>query len=96
MLLARRMVWMQNEGQSADHQASMSRVAGAGFQQHTGQADMQLLGHCGPLEEDCAWAPYHGFVLRQAFYAMAAALGTGTAEMQRNIIALRGLGLPRG
>jgi len=95
-LLAQRIVWMQSTGQSVDHQASMSRVSGAELQQHVAQAAMQLLGHYGPLEENCKWAPLRGFFLRQYLYAMAATVGAGTAEVQRNIIALRGLGLPRG
>ena len=94
-LLAHRIVWMQGNGQSVDHQASMSRVSGAEFQQHVAQAAMQLLGHYGPLEEGCKWAPLQGFFLRQYLYAMAATVGAGTAEVQRNIIAQRGLGLPR-
>ena len=95
-LLAHRIVWLQSTGQSVDYQASMSRVSGAEFQQHVAQAAMQLLGHYGPLEEDCKWAPLQGFFLRQYLYAMAATVGAGTSEVQRNIIALRGLGLPRG
>ena len=95
-LLAHRIVWLQSTGQSVDYQASMSRVSGAEFQQHVAQAAMQILGHYGRLDEDCSRAPYHGFFLRQYFYAMAATVGAGTAEVQRNIIALRGLGLPRG
>ena len=95
-LLAQRIVWMQSSGQSVDYQASMSRVSGAEFQQHVAQAAMQVLGHYGPLESDCKRAPLQGFFLRQYLYAMAATVGAGTAEVQRNIIALRGLGLPRG
>ncbi len=95
-LLAHRIVWMQSTGQSVDHQASMSRVAGAEFQQHVAEAAMQLLNQYGPLEEDCHQAPLKGFFLRQYLYAMASTVGAGTAEVQRNIIALRGLGLPRG
>ena len=95
-LLALRIVWMQSTGQSVDYQASMSRVAGAEFQQHVAQAAMRILGHYGPLEEGCKRAPLEGFFLRQYLYAMAATVGAGTAEVQRNIIALRGLGLPRG
>ncbi|RLC95129.1 MAG: hypothetical protein DRI39_00860 [Chloroflexi bacterium] len=95
-VLAHRIVWMQSTGQPVDYQASMSRVAGAEFQQHVAQAAMQLLGQYGPLEEGSRWTPLKGFFLRQYLYAMAATIGAGTAEVQRNIIALRGLGLPRG
>jgi len=74
----------------------MSRVFGAEFQQRVAQTGMQLLGHYGQLEPDCRWSPLAGFFLRQYLYALAATVGAGTSEIQRNIIATRGLGLPRG
>jgi len=95
-LLARRIVWLQSKGESVNYEASMSRVSGAELQQHVGQAAMQLLGQYGLLDEECARAPLEGFFLRQYFYSMAATVAAGTSEVQRTIIALRGLGLPRG
>jgi len=95
-LLACRIVWLQGTGQSVVHEASMSRVFGAEFQQRVAQTGMQLLGYYGQLESDCKWAPLAGFFLRQYLYALAATVGAGTSEIQRNIIAIRGLGLPRG
>jgi alkylation response protein AidB-like acyl-CoA dehydrogenase len=95
-ILAHRIVWMQAAGKAVDHEASMSRVFGAEFQQRVAQAALQITGAFGQLDEGCKWAPLSGFFQRQYFYAAAATVGAGTAEIQRNIIALRGLGLPRG
>jgi alkylation response protein AidB-like acyl-CoA dehydrogenase len=50
----------------------------------------QVTGREGP------WAPLGGRVGRLYLYAVAATIGGGTSEIQRNIIAIRGLGLPRG
>jgi len=94
-LLALRIVWRQSTGKSVDHEASMSRVFGAEFQQRVAQAGLQITGAFGQLDEDSEWAPLSGFFQRQYLYAAAATVGAGTAEIQRNIIALRGLGLPR-
>ena len=94
-LLAHRIVWMQSTGKAVDYEASMSRVFGAEFQQRVAQAGMQITGAFGQLDEGCKWAPLSGFFQRQYFYASAATVGAGTSEIQRNIIALRGLGLPR-
>jgi alkylation response protein AidB-like acyl-CoA dehydrogenase len=94
-LLACRIVWLQSMGKEMTHETSMSRVFGAEFQQRVAQAGMQLLGHYGQLEPGSKWAPLAGFFLRQYLYAMAATVGAGTSEIQRNIIATRGLGLPR-
>jgi alkylation response protein AidB-like acyl-CoA dehydrogenase len=87
---------MQGAGKAVDQEASMSRVFGAEFQQRVAQAGLQITGAFGQLDEGCKWAPLSGFFQRQYFYAAAATVGAGTAEIQRNIIALRGLGLPRG
>lgn len=95
-ILAHRIVWMQGAGKAVDQEASMSRVFGAEFQQRVAQAGLQITGAFGQLDEGCKWAPLSGFFQRQYFYAAAATVGAGTAEIQRNIIALRGLGLPRG
>jgi alkylation response protein AidB-like acyl-CoA dehydrogenase len=95
-ILAHRIVWMQGTGKAVDQEASMSRVFGAEFQQRVAQAGLQITGAFGQLDEGCKWAPLSGFFQRQYFYAAAATVGAGTAEIQRNIIALRGLGLPRG
>lgn len=95
-ILAHRIVWMQGAGKAVDQEASMSRVFGAEFQQRVAQAGLQITGSFGQLDEGCKWAPLSGFFQRQYFYAAAATVGAGTAEIQRNIIALRGLGLPRG
>lgn len=95
-ILAHRIVWMQSSGKAVDYQASMSRVFGAEFQQRVAQTGLQITGAFGQLDEGCKWAPLSGFFQRQYLYAAAATVGAGTAEIQRNIIALRGLGLPRG
>lgn len=95
-ILAHRIVWMQSAGKAVDYQASMSRVFGAEFQQRVAQGGLQITGAFGQLDEGCKWAPLSGFFQRQYLYAAAATVGAGTAEIQRNIIALRGLGLPRG
>ncbi len=94
-LLALRIVWMQSTGKAVDHEASMSRVFGAEFQQRVAQAGLKITGAIGQLDEGCKRAPLSGFFQRQYLYAAAATVGAGTAEIQRNIIALRGLGLPR-
>jgi len=95
-LLAYRIVWLQGMGIEMTHETSMARLFGAEFQQRVAIAGMQLLGPYGRLDPDCRWAPLAGFFQRQYLYALAATVGAGTSEIQRNIIATRGLGLPRG
>jgi len=94
-LLAYRIVWLQSRGQSVDYEASMARLFSAEFQQRVASTGMQLLGPYGQLEPGCRWAPLVGFFLRQYLHALGATVAAGTSEIQRSIIAIRGLGLPR-
>jgi alkylation response protein AidB-like acyl-CoA dehydrogenase len=94
-LLAIRIVYLQSTGKPMDHEASMSRVFGAELQQRVAQAGLQITRGFGLLGEGSKYAPLAGFFQRQYLYAAAATVGAGTSEIQRNIIAQRGLGLPR-
>jgi alkylation response protein AidB-like acyl-CoA dehydrogenase len=57
---------------------------------------IQILGLFGQLHRDSKWARLMGRFEKSYLYALAMVVGGGTSEIQRNIIAMRGLGLPRG
>jgi len=94
--LAYRIVWLHSTAKGRDiaYEVSVGRLAGAQFQQHVASAAMDILGSFGVLEPGSKWAPLQNF-RREYLYSLAATIGAGTAEIQRNIIAIRGLGLPR-
>jgi alkylation response protein AidB-like acyl-CoA dehydrogenase len=94
-LLAYRVASMQARGQVPNAEASMSKMYGSELQQRLANTGMQLLGMGGQLESG-RWAPLTGRI--EAYYRHTAGLtiAAGTSEIQRNIIAGRGLGLPRG
>lgn len=94
--LAYRVVWLHGsaKGRDISYEVSVCRLAGAMFQQHVASAAMDILGPFGQLEPGSKWAPPEHF-LREYLYSLSATVGAGTAEIQRNIIATRGLGLPR-
>jgi alkylation response protein AidB-like acyl-CoA dehydrogenase len=93
-VLAYRVLSLQNSGRDISSEVSMARLAGSLLQQHVASAAMDILGPFGQLDLGGRWSPPAGF-RREYLYSLGATVGAGTAEIQRNIIATRGLGLPR-
>jgi alkylation response protein AidB-like acyl-CoA dehydrogenase len=94
-LLAYRVAWMQSRGLIPNYEASVAKMYGSELAQRLAQAGMRLLGPGGQLAPGSPWAPLRGSF--QSLYLGAAALtvAAGTSEVMRNIIAGRGLGMPR-
>jgi len=92
--LARRVAWLQTRGMVPNAEASMSK----GFNSEVGQRVSEFVvnafglgaqvvaGDCAALEGQAAF---------RYLDARRLTVAQGTAEIQRNIIATRGLGLPR-
>jgi alkylation response protein AidB-like acyl-CoA dehydrogenase len=82
------------QGKVPLHEAAMGKVFASELQERLGQAALDILGTGGLLSEDAEGAPVGEmeYVLRHAIMGM---IGGGTNEIQRNVIAQRGLELPR-
>jgi alkylation response protein AidB-like acyl-CoA dehydrogenase len=76
-------------------EASMAKVLKTEFQQNTARTAMDLLGSYAPLVRGSANAIADGQWAYEYLRWRAATIYAGTNEIQRNIIAERGLGMPR-
>jgi alkylation response protein AidB-like acyl-CoA dehydrogenase len=57
---------------------------------------MQIMGHYGSLQMDSRWVKAEGMFERYGRVAASGAIGGGSSEVMRTILAARGLGMPRG
>jgi alkylation response protein AidB-like acyl-CoA dehydrogenase len=94
-LISYRIAWLQSTGAIPNKEASMGKLFGTELQQRIAVFGMQLLGLSGQLTSKSRWAPLEGLILKQYLLSFSTTIRGGTSEIQRNIIAQRGLGLPR-
>ena len=94
--LSYRVAWMQSQSLVPNYEASMSKVFSTEFTQRTARVALNMLGLAGALKPASPHAKLEGAFCQMYMSTVARTIGAGTSEIQRNIIATRGLGLPRG
>jgi alkylation response protein AidB-like acyl-CoA dehydrogenase len=95
-LVAYRTAWLQAKGDVPNYEASMGKVWMALLGIKVANTGVNLMGAHGQLGPGSPWAQLHGRLQTAYLLAMSGPIGGGTSEIQKNIIAQRGLGLPRG
>jgi alkylation response protein AidB-like acyl-CoA dehydrogenase len=87
---------MQAKGQTPSHEGSAMKVFQSDLLQRMANFGVKMLGLAGQLLPEEPKAPYEGEMPESYLTAVPATIYAGSNEIQRNIIATRGLGLPRG
>lgn len=86
---------LQFRGRTPDHQAAVLKLYHTELAQRLAATGMKLIGTHGLLFRGEKRAPLEGMIALQYLYASTLTIQVGTSEVQRNIIATRGLGLPK-
>jgi hypothetical protein len=94
--LQRRVVCEAVKGGVPTVASSMYKLFMTGLGQRVADAALDLMGAAGQLRAGEDAAPVRGRFERSYRYTVVDTIGGGTSEIQKNIIARRGLGLPSG
>jgi alkylation response protein AidB-like acyl-CoA dehydrogenase len=86
---------IQAAGEVPAIEASIARIHNTQVEQLAGQVGLEVLGPQGLLLDDDPWCLLDGEMQRQWLESIPVTVAAGTTEVQKNIIAQRGLGLPR-
>ncbi|MBI2760885.1 MAG: acyl-CoA dehydrogenase family protein [Chloroflexi bacterium] len=95
-LISYRLISIQKRGQVPNYEASMNKNFRAEASQRLAQTGIKLLGLYGNVYGDGRLAAMKGRLTRHYLSSVSATIAAGTSEINRNVIATRGLGLPRG
>ena len=96
-LLSFTVISVQARGGVPNMEASMNKMYGSELSQRLAYTEMHLTGLSGQLRTPVGIELEHGIRASAAYMnTVPSTIAAGSSEIQRNIIATRGLGLPRG
>jgi alkylation response protein AidB-like acyl-CoA dehydrogenase len=95
IMLSYRIVSMQAKGLVPNQEASITKLFGSELAQRIARTGVKIAGSYGMLTEGSPRAPMGGRLDALYRIAVGSTLAGGTSEIQRGVIAQRGLGLPR-
>jgi alkylation response protein AidB-like acyl-CoA dehydrogenase len=99
--IAYRVSSMQEQGLVPNMESSMAKMFGSELQQRVARTGTELLGLYGQVREGsqsasgASLAPLNGAMPLHYVNTIPDTIESGSSEIQRNVIATRGLGLPR-
>ncbi len=94
--LSYRVASLQQAGKIPNYEASIAKLYSSELGRRLAGSGMEMLGLYGQLHPRSKYAHLKGRIERYYQLSVAETIGGGTSEIMRNIIAMRGLRLPKG
>ena len=94
-LFVYRLAWLQTKRTVANYEAAASKLFSSELSQKMAATGMEIMGLLGLLQKDSGRAPMEGKMEYLVRETLVNTIAGGTSEVMRNIIATRGLDLPR-
>tara|TARA_A100001037_G_scaffold155916_1_gene140561 strand:+ start:186 stop:1361 length:1176 start_codon:yes stop_codon:yes gene_type:complete len=95
-LMCYNVAWMQSQDMIPNKEASITKAYGTEMLNRLYGLGVKIMGPFGQLDPGSKWAPLSGRIENAYLRSFGGMVAAGTSEIQRNVIATRGLGLPRG
>ncbi|MFL2803355.1 MAG: acyl-CoA dehydrogenase family protein [Dehalococcoidia bacterium] len=95
-LMCYNVAWMQSKDLIPNMEASITKAYGTEMINRLYGLGVKIMGIHGQLEPESKWAPLAGRIENAWLRSFGGMVAAGTSEIQRSVIATRGLGLPRG
>jgi alkylation response protein AidB-like acyl-CoA dehydrogenase len=94
-MLSYQVISMQNRGLLPNKESSIAKLFSSELDVRIANTAMHVLGLYGQLQTGSPRVAADGHIASTYLYATTSTVGGGTSEIQRNIIASRGLAMPR-
>jgi alkylation response protein AidB-like acyl-CoA dehydrogenase len=86
---------MAGQGESIPHLAAATKVFGGELMERMFESALDMLGYQAAVSDGSEGALLHGRLEQELRHSLMWVISIGTNEIQRTLIAQRGLGLPK-
>ena len=89
-----RAMWMLSQGKPCTYEVAIDKMYSGELSQRASDFGMQVLGQYGLLNQNSKCVRLNGWPSRYYLNAASITIAAGTSEIDRNVVAIQGLGLP--